>query len=231
MRTTKTLRTLAPAAVIVAASFVASCDTIIDFGDGNSDNPAGTSGTHTYASAGSYTVTATVEEGTGLSQSTTREVNVIDCAAGLLIGGAYQLFYGGGVYFIDYTDSPPAWEARNGGLTGAALNVAYGVLRPGDAHTPNTVHHLLIAADAGLYHTADGGRNWGAFLLPDPSNAEFGDVPAAVLSDLTFDWIDYDPGDLGTIYARGVYAAANRLWVYKSTDGGVTWTSRGVVAT
>jgi plastocyanin len=204
---------------------------VIDFGDGNSDDPAGTSGTHTYAAAGAYTITATVTEGTGLSQSITREVNVIDCPDGLLISFVYQTFYGGGVYFRDYTVSPPAWEARNGGLAGTALDANYLTLRPGDAHLSDTVHELLLAADGGLYFSENGGRQWGQFSLPDPSNAEFSDSPAAVIADLTFDWVDYDPLNLDTIYARGVYAANGRLWIYKSTDAGVNWTSRGVVTT
>jgi hypothetical protein len=204
----------------------------IDFGDGTVIDPAGTDGTYTYLAVGSYTVTATVTEGTGLTQSITVEVNVIDCADGLLINFIYDARDdGGGVRFYDFNAPSPAWEDRSGGLAGDALNVKYLVIRPGDAHKPDTVHELLIATDNGPYRTADGGRNWGALVLPDPSNAEFGDVPAAVIGDLTFDWIDYDPLDLDTIFTRGVYAAVSRMWIYRSTDAGLTWVSRGLVAT
>lgn len=200
----------------------------INFGDGNSSSPAAVSGTHTYASAGSYTIRATVTEGLGTSQTVEVEVNVVDCSAGLLAGFVYQSFYGGGVYFRDFNDSPPAWEARNGGLSGDALNVNYIALRPGDRPKPDDVHELLAATDDGLYRTNDGGRNWEQLILPDPSDAEF---TSPAVGDITFDWVAYSPLDLDTYFARGVYAASSQMWIYKSSDAGVTWSSRGVVAT
>ena len=69
----------------------------IDFGDSNSDS--GISGTHTYAAAGTYTVTATVAEGTGLTQTVEEEVNVVDCP--LLLGNIYAATDGSGVYYFE----------------------------------------------------------------------------------------------------------------------------------
>lgn len=204
----------------------------INFGDGSIVSPAAVSGTKTYAAAGQYTIRATVTEGTGLSQTIETEVNVISCPAGLLVPFIYLSSDGGGVYFRDMTAAVPAWVARNTGLTGTALNVNFMVLRPGDKHKPNTVHELLIATDGGVYRTNNGGRNWTPLTLPNPSNAEFADSPAATVSQLIFDWVDYDPGDLDTIYVRGYYATNSRLWVYKSTAAGAagSWSSRGVIA-
>jgi PKD repeat protein len=71
----------------------------IDFGDGNDDT--GVSGTHTYAAAGEYTITATVEEGTGLTQTVTQEVNVIDCTDLLLLGYIYAATDGVGVWYLE----------------------------------------------------------------------------------------------------------------------------------
>lgn len=200
----------------------------IDFGDGNIDDPAAVSGTHTYAAAVSYTVEATVTEGLGTTQTVEVEVNVIDCPAAVLAGYAYIATDGSGVYLRDFSAVSPTWTAKNGGLVSTALNVNYMVIRPGDRHKPTDVHELLIATDDGIYRTKTGGAAWEKITLPDPSNAEFGDSPAAVIGNLIFDWIDYDPTDLDIIYARGVYAANSRLWIYKSTDNMASWSSRGV---
>lgn len=69
----------------------------INFGDTNSDT--GVSGTHTYATAGTFTVTATITEGTGLTQTVTEEVNVIDCSDTLLLANIYASTDGAGVWF------------------------------------------------------------------------------------------------------------------------------------
>jgi PKD repeat protein len=69
----------------------------IDFGDTNTDS--GVSGSHTYAAAGTYTVTATVTEGTGVTQTVEEEVNVIDCSDSLLLSSIYASTDGSGVFF------------------------------------------------------------------------------------------------------------------------------------
>jgi len=69
----------------------------INFGDSNSDT--GVSGTHTYAAAGTFTVTATITEGTGLTQTVTEEVNVIDCTDTLLLTNIYASTDGAGVWY------------------------------------------------------------------------------------------------------------------------------------
>jgi hypothetical protein len=69
----------------------------INFGDTNTDS--GVSGTHTYATAGTFTVTATVTEGGGLTQTCTQEVNVIDCSDSLLLNNIYASTDGSGVFY------------------------------------------------------------------------------------------------------------------------------------
>jgi PKD repeat protein len=69
----------------------------INFGDTNTDS--GVSGNHTYAAAGTYTVTAIVTEGGGTTQTVTEEVNVIDCSDSLLLSSIYASTDGSGVYF------------------------------------------------------------------------------------------------------------------------------------
>lgn len=121
------------------------------------------------------------------------------------------------------------WTARNTGLSGTALNVNYIVQLPASKNSNSTSHELLIATDDGLYHSEDGGRSWAKITLPDPSNAEFGDSPAATVDELTFHWVDYDPTDSTIIYVLGVKSSVNRQWIYKTSDNLLSWTSRGVL--
>lgn len=69
----------------------------INFGDTNTDT--GVSGNHTYGAAGTFTVTATVTEGGGTTQSVTEEVNVIDCTDSLLLLSIYASTDGSGVFY------------------------------------------------------------------------------------------------------------------------------------
>lgn len=201
----------------------------IDMDDGTSYTliPPATSGSHTYLNTGTYTVHAAVTEGLGKQTTMEYQVEVIDCDDGLLIAFCYVgMDDGGGVYFMDFSDSPPTWDARNQGLIGSALNVNALALRPGHKRLKDTVHELYACTDGGLHRTFNGGRSWEQIPLPDPSNAEFADVPPAVVGDLIF----YD-----CVYSRvnssGVYVLAGsakpRLWIYHTSDG-LNWVSRGL---
>lgn len=73
----------------------------ISFGDSTTIDPAGTIETHVYATAGTFTVTVTITEGTGLTQTTQDEVNVIDCSDALLLQSIYAFTDGSGVYYFE----------------------------------------------------------------------------------------------------------------------------------
>ncbi len=122
-----------------------------------------------------------------------------------------------------------AWVARNNGLIGDALTVHYIVQNPATKHLDSTSHDLWIATNKGIYRSFNGGRQWNEISLPQPSNDEFLPEAPSVLSELDFRWIDYDPTDELTLYALGSNQTNERLWIYKTTDLGVTWTSRGIV--
>lgn len=121
-----------------------------------------------------------------------------------------------------------AWVARNTGLLGSGLNVNYIVQNPATKLLTSFGHELMIATDQGVLLSKNGGRTWFSFTIPNPSNAEFGDSPAAFRGELTFHWVAYDPLVKDTIYAMAAKDSVSRLWLYKSEDKGVTWTSRGV---
>ncbi len=125
-----------------------------------------------------------------------------------------------------------AWSNRSTGLSGTALNVNYIVLNPTTGHLNSLSHELWAATDDGPYRTFNGGRGWAKIGLPDPSNAEFSDSPAATISELTFHWIDYDPTDNTILYTLAAKASVSRIWIYKATNSGINltdWSSRGVV--
>jgi hypothetical protein len=122
-----------------------------------------------------------------------------------------------------------AWVARNNGLVGSALNVNYIIIFPGTKNLASENHELFIATDGGVFQSTDGGRAWAQLTLPDPSNAEFGDSPAATVDELTFHWVEFDPLQLNTIYVLAAKDSVSRLWLYKSVNIGNTWTSRGVM--
>lgn len=73
----------------------------IDWGDSTIVDPAAVTENHTYAAAGSYTVTATVQEGGGLEQEIEIEVNVIDCTDFLLLEYIYAATDGSGVWYLE----------------------------------------------------------------------------------------------------------------------------------
>ncbi len=73
----------------------------IDFGDSTITDPAAVSGTHTYATAGEFTISATITEGGGTTQTVTQEVNVIDCSNTLLLQNIYAATDGAGVFYFE----------------------------------------------------------------------------------------------------------------------------------
>ncbi len=113
----------------------------------------------------------------------------------------------------------------------ATIPVNWIIQNPSTKHLNSTSHELWAATDSGLFRTFNGGRGWAKISLPDPSNAEFGDSPAATIDELTFHWINYDRGDETILYALGAKNSVSRIWIYGATGSGINvsdWSSRGV---
>ncbi len=121
-----------------------------------------------------------------------------------------------------------SWTARNSGLSGTALNANWIIQNPSTKHLSNTSHDLWLATGDGLFHSLDGGLGWAKITLPDPSNAEFSDSPAATIDELSFFWIAFDPSNSDTIVALAAKDSVSRLWLYRSDDIAISWISRGV---
>lgn len=179
----------------------------VDFGDdtaaaSGSDFPNDTtSGTHTYAEPGTYKITITLTEGLGKDQDAEYEVEVEDCAQVYEEGAyAYASTDGAGVFFIDWNLVSPVWQERNTGLEGDALKVRSLVMNPRTKHLPALQHELWAATKGGLFKTTNGGWHWAQILMPDPSNIEFGDTPAATADELDWFHVVIDPTDDNTVY-------------------------------
>jgi hypothetical protein len=115
----------------------------------------------------------------------------------------------------------PSWVSLNVGLN---LNVHDITIHPKTRHLSIVGHEILAATNGGVFLKQSGSTQWAQVVLPDPTGG------GATIDELTFHWIDYDPTNSAIIYALGVKAAANQLWIYKSSDSLATWISR-LVAT
>ena len=115
----------------------------------------------------------------------------------------------------------PSWVSRNVGLN---QSVNYMVIHPKTRGLASQNHILLAATDGGIYSSSNGGRQWAQIVLPDPTGG------GATISELTFHWVEYNPLNNNIVFALGVKSSAGQLWLYKSSDNLLTWTSR-LVAT
>lgn len=176
----------------------------IDFGDSSSDSGSDfpndtTSGTHTYADPGAYEIVVTVEEGGGRTQTSTVQLIVVDCGEGEVLY-TYLSTDGQGIYFIDWTADSPAWEIKGNGLTAAGLYVRSLTQNPATKHLPPSKHELWAATLGGIFVSYNGGDNWEQITMPDPSNAEFLDSPAAVVGELDWHKVVFDRNNPDVIY-------------------------------
>jgi hypothetical protein len=115
-----------------------------DWGDGSTDtvNSSATSPdaqSHTYAAAGFYTVTFTVTDSTGLSDTETLLVVVYDPAAGSVTGsGTYS---GGGTFSLSARYNP----------AGTAITGTSSFSAPGVTFVTATVDWLVVSGNRGTY--------------------------------------------------------------------------------
>jgi len=117
------------------------------------------------------------------------------------------------------TDGGKTWSAINGDLTGAANAV-----RSVAIHTTNPAIMLRAAGrvangkwEGGLWKTTDGGKTWNRLDFE-------GDFDGVGPSALCGEVVAFDLKDPETIYV-----GTESKGCFKSTDGGGTWTSLGVV--
>ena len=117
------------------------------------------------------------------------------------------------------TDNGQTWSAINGKLTGAA-----NVVRSVAIHPTNSAIMLRAAGrvvngqwEGGFWKTSDGGQTWSKLNFD-------GDFDGVGPSALCGEVIAFDLKDPATLYV-----GTESKGCFKSTDGGATWTSLGVV--
>lgn len=131
------------------------------FGGGSPSSSTSSSQAVTFASAGTYTISLTVEDGTGLrSVPAKKQIQVVtaeEAFGGALAGGVYAAMETG----VQYTeDSGQSWATRQGGLSGDGLKVRDLSQDPATFGLPNQSTVWWAATDGGLYVSIDGGQNW-----------------------------------------------------------------------
>jgi len=183
------------------------------FGDGGSSNAS--NGTHQYTSAGTYTVTLTVTDGTGLQGSAYAQV-VVNTS---LVTDIFIGHKSAGVFYMEYSScSGGTWESKNTGLTGNWLNVRDMKIDPATKY--DYVKTLWIATQAGVARSTDEGTSWTQFTMSTPEN-DAGDSPAPAVSDLDWYCIAFNPAYEDEVYVLA--GSATRVWVYWTDDYGTTW--------
>jgi len=119
---------------------------------------------------------------------------------------------GGGVWkTTNWLASVPSWTPLTDNLPSLSIYTNGLVIAPTD---PNTLYAAAQGPDGGIMATHDGGETW-SYLGTN------------LFADVTFGAIVVDPTNANTLYvAVNGYLAGSQIadGVFKSTDGGMTWT-------
>jgi photosystem II stability/assembly factor-like uncharacterized protein len=127
----------------------------------------------------------------------------------------------GTVYAGTYGDG--VFKTNNGGETWTAVNTGFSSLYPYslviDPQDASVLYAgISVGQDTGVWRTANGGDSWDRVAgigLPQSY-----DVASLVV----------DPNAPGTIYMVGQVGSNNAIGIYRSSDGGDSWTSLGGVS-
>ena len=144
-------------------------------------------------------------------------------ATAALVGGAapHAVFYGAGIFRLTET----GWQSTG---AGPVVRLGEGELAVGDidlvAVDPADPKHLLANLGRKFGGSRDGGKNW-QILLPEPPASSLNFGARAVV---------FAPGDPRRVYAAGIISIGighgPEPDLYRSSDGGVTWTGANAFA-
>ena len=128
-----------------------------------------------------------------------------------------------GVGILKSTDGGASWTTLGGAAFAGQHDTRYGGIHIGRiALDPNAPSHLVVATDQGVYLSTDGGATFNRTLYnPLPAS----DAAAADFTDLI---VDPSTTPSTIIAARGYPTGTLRTrlnGLYRSTDGGATWSS------
>jgi len=173
-------------------------------GAGNVDHPLGG-----YALPGTYTITLTVTDLLGATGTAEQQVEIIDCTVDDL-----EAFVGCGGSGVWHTaNGGLSWEERGGGVLEGV------VVHDLKVHpfTLGTGEYELWAATAkGLYKSVDSAASWERLVLPDPDGGDDEPTAASIVCSTE------EPDEVYVLAYKTV--PSNRVWLYRTTDKGETWT-------
>lgn len=177
----------------------------------------------------------------GMGELDVRSVSPSPAGGNTVLAG---LFYGG---VFRSVDGGASWAPSSGGLP-AGATVALVRHRPGDGS------RVLCGTYSGMYASADGGVSWASSWTGFGRKKVWGAATVSTAPDLVyagtyenglFKSVDFgaswdsvslpdpfvravavDPSDTSVVYAGGYYTQGGLGGVYKSTDGGATWSSK-----
>jgi hypothetical protein len=193
------------------------------FPSGTPGSSSADSGTVSWAAAGEYAVTLVVTDGTGLKSTPARIVQRV-----LDPGGSYLIGTTTGVYLT--SDGGQNWDARNGGLSGDALNVKDLLVDPATQNLGPEKETIWIATAGGLYVSNDEDADWTQKNPASVSNPD-GDDPAPAVADLTFTKLLFVGERLFAIAEWQNGGGDYRSWVFYSDDAPVARTDLAAVVT
>lgn len=186
------------------------------FGDGTTSSAA--NGTHQYLALGTFTITLTVTDGTGLQGSAYGQVNVIDCTN----PPWFEIYLGHRSAGPYHFSTAGVWTSRSTGLTGQWLNIRCLRMNPFKKYGMFGSREIWIATQAGVAYSIDDMATWNQVTMPNPRNTA-GDFPAPQVSQLDWYCISFNPMYDNEIYILA--GTATRTWVYWTEDSSSTWDS------
>lgn len=199
------------------------------FSGGTPSSSSNSTETVTFNNPGKKRVRLTVTDGTG-KRSVPAEVEIQVIAAGDGFGNQNEIgVIGGGVYagtengIYFSSNSGENWTNVSGNLSGDALKINDIFQWYSSYEKPQNQHILLVATDAGIYITVNGGEKWTPMTIEEPPNS-WSDSLAPTATDLTFHKIECGNGYLFCI-ARWVNGGGlERSWIYYiDVTSGQSW--------